>query len=149
MERIDLVIGKQSSKHVQVVTEWKCLQIDYLNIPRTGNIQTDRLQKASTLSNMTIDEVLDIKFANHDKFHPQGKSIKDWIEGKERVYRTAESPAEQLARYLGDLDATYIEGIRAYLIVVVGARKFLVWEMDMKKRTLNHQPCLADWNFDV
>jgi hypothetical protein len=142
-----LVIGQQSSKHMQVVTEWKCLQIDYLDIPRTRNIQTDhRLQKASTLSNMTIDQVLDIKFANHDRYHPQGKSIKDWIEGKERVHRSAESPAEQLARYLSNLGD---EGIRAYLIVVVGSRKILVWEMDVTKRTLDHQPCLADWNFDV
>ncbi|KAN0079155.1 putative AAA-ATPase domain containing protein [Elaphomyces granulatus] len=147
-ERIDLVIGQQSSKHMRVVTEWKCLQIDYLNIPRTETVQTDhvRLQKAKTLSDMTIDEVLDIKFASHDKYHPRGKSIKDWIEGKERV-RSAESPAEQLACYLGGLLGD--EGIRAYLIVVVGSRRVLVWEMDVEKRTLNHQPCLADWSFDM
>jgi hypothetical protein len=138
------VIGLPSLPHkqVRIITEWKALQIDFLDISLAKEGEDVRLRKAETLSNMTVDQVLGIKFARYDH-HPSGKSIKEWVEGKAQV-GSKESPAEQLKRYLSDL---VVEGIRAYLIVVVGSRKILIWEMDVEKKT-QMEPCLADWKFD-
>ena len=88
-----------------------------------------------------IDEVLGIKFALHDKHHPAGKSIEDWIRGRERVKRGG--PVEQLSHYLKNLNRDNTD-VRAYLIVVVGARKIVLWEMDVQTGSLHGQASLAD-----
>lgn len=126
-----------------IVTEWKCLQIGFLDIQINRGGKHPTLLKAEALDKMSIDEVLSIKFVHYDKHHPPEKTIEDWIRGRERVGRWA-APVEQLGHYLQSLNRDN-QDIRAYLIVVVGARKIVLWEMDVQKPgSLYGQPSLAD-----
>ena len=139
-----MCIRPQDSEQ-NIIMEWKVLQITYLKIPLRQEGTDGRIRKAKTLSGMDIDEVLEIKFETYDKYHPGGKSINDWVNGRARL-RDTESPKEQLSRYI--TDGRYkTDACKAYLIVIVGSRKIVVWEMDARTRELQ-EPRLADWVFN-
>src|SRR5207247_2594144 len=81
--------------------------------------------KASILNAYTLEKVLRLKFGKNDALR-SGKTIKRWLE---------EEAAPQLKNYVESEDVTkkLKEGgllLRAHLVVVIGSRHILVWDMD-------------------
>ena len=109
-----------------IVTEWKAIQIDYLQIAGSA----DRLNKASALSKISDpNEVTKIQFGENDRWR-RGKTIEDWVNGGD-----AESPQSQVKKYFGspeiiELARKYGNDLRGHLVVVVGNRKILCWDID-------------------
>jgi len=122
-----------------IVTEWKSLQIDFLIIPPGNN----RIEKALRLSGMDVNGVLGLKFANHDRYHPPGETIKDWIQGTTNNNEwNQRAPVVQLRKYLQLM--TNMNPSHAYLVIVVGSRKILLWEMHIDGSSLKGLARLAD-----
>ena len=120
--RVDLVIPLR--KHL-IVTEWKVAQIDYLDIPVAEGRTLSREKKALSLSEYTLSQVLQLKFGAWDKFH-KGQTIKQWMEGE---------VASQLRGYVKSpqvLELVKGENVsmRAHMILIVGSRHVLVWDVD-------------------
>ncbi|KAF8532892.1 hypothetical protein BDD12DRAFT_949896 [Trichophaea hybrida] len=118
-----------TGKDFATAVEWKVIQIDYLDIAGDNG---SRLSKALTLDGIRhANQVLDIRFGNNDKWR-HGKTIKDWVYGKD--YK---SPKNQVKRYFESEEITELarkcQGeFRFHLVVVVGNRKLLCWNVDEK-----------------
>ena len=86
---------------------------------------SSRESKASILSTYTPEKVLDLKFGKNDKFHT-GQKIKQWIENEVapqlKDYVTSKEVKEKLK------EGGFL--LKAYLVVVVGSRHILLWDMD-------------------
>lgn len=106
--------------------EWKVLKISFLDIaPKNVPTRSIYLRKALTLSDMDLAAVLNIKFISYDKFGRGGKTIDEWVWGKD-------GPADQLKSYWNSPEITGERGTHtyhAYLVVIVGSRKILLWRM--------------------
>lgn len=125
-----MLIHVPSKKHI-LVLEWKAIQIDFLDIPVPVGVTTSWEEKAKQLSCISdASAVLDLKFANHDLRRP-GQTIRNWVSSVP-CKGCDKSPREQLAGYL---DSNEIKQLRkenevtGYLIVVVGSRQILFWEI--------------------
>lgn len=106
-----------------IVTEWKFYRIQYLDIRIPGNTSPDSDTKAATLRNYRVDQVLQLKFGVWDKFHggmvkgqpmKEGQQLKHYIKSQEVV---------------GIVDEKKLK-LQVYLIIIVGSRHILIWEMD-------------------
>jgi hypothetical protein len=94
------------------------------------------LTKVVTLSNYDLSEILQIKFSKNDQFH-QG-TIQEWV---------VENAAGQLRNYIkSDEVAQQVKNrgleLRAHLIIIVGSRHILLWDMD-KEGNLAYEPRLV------
>ncbi|KAG0058715.1 hypothetical protein BGZ90_004807 [Linnemannia elongata] len=135
--RIDLLVSVPLQKRLFVL-EWKSIQIDFIQIG-SGT----RLKRANTLADISdASKVLDLKFRS-DKFRA-GQTIKDWIlfgpkDGKER------SAEQQLREYMQSPEIERWKRdsytITPVLVVVVGSRHILLWNLDGD--TLDSSPRLA------
>jgi len=115
-----------------VITEWKALRIDYIDIPVSPNIVPDRENKAEALSRYTLSQILQLKFCKHDRLH-RAETVEEWIKNE---------AAPQLRSYIKSIEVQRIMQalakrvndnyfhLRASLVVVVGSRHILVWDLD-------------------
>ena len=110
-----------------VLIEFKCIQIDFLDIPPAeppaGRTKSVRVLKAQTLENMSdIKAILQLKFAPYDTCHPAGDTIEKWIP----------TQIPQLTNYWNG--STFKE-LRnkykavAYFVLIIGSRKILVSQL--------------------
>jgi len=123
---VDLLF--QTSKFL-IITEWKFYRINYLNIP--GN--TDALSKAATLHGYTLEQILNTRFYQWDKYH-RG-TIRD----------QAQREAPQLMSYVqSETVQEKVAGrkLRAHLVIIVGSRHILLWDMNSEGK-LAEEPCLV------
>ncbi|RPA90217.1 DUF1703-domain-containing protein [Choiromyces venosus 120613-1] len=124
---VDLVIT--SPGHC-VVTEWKTVKIDFLDLG--DSLSWD--EKAEALSKLGINGVLELKFHEREKY--KKGTIRDWIEKDV----TAQLKSYVLSPEIRELARS--RGFHAHLVLVVGSRKILVWEMDEQGDWIG-QPVLA------
>lgn len=112
-----------------LLLEWKVIQIDFLDV---GTSQ-DRKQKAEHLKGIVdVNEILDLRFKMHDAWR-SGQTIRRWIEEGPIKGENKISPRQQLAEYLDSPEIAKLKEknkVTAYLIVVIGSRQVLFWEMD-------------------
>jgi len=92
-----------------------------------------RKEKAEHLRGMVdVNDVLELRFSRHDAWRP-GQTIRSWIaEGPIRG-DNKKSPRQQLSEYVDSPEITKLKDgneVTAYLIVVIGSRQVLFWEMD-------------------
>lgn len=114
-----------------IITEWKSFRIDCLDIPG----KTDPFSKAAALRDYTLDQILETQFGHWDKYH----------HGTVRDQVTRE--VSQLASYVKDnlVQEMKVKGelkIRAHLVIIVGSRHILLWDMDSGGK-LADKPCLV------
>lgn len=115
-----------------IITEWKVVQIDFLDIKLSRlskgvsktSVRDRRGAKASVLSIYTIEQIQNLKFTKNDKFR-SGKNLKQWIEDEASKLKDYITSAEVKGK-LKD------EGLllRAHMVVVIGSRHILVWDMN-------------------
>ncbi|KAK5822985.1 hypothetical protein F5H01DRAFT_401412 [Linnemannia elongata] len=125
--RIDTLIQVPSKRRV-LLLKWKAIQIDFLDI----GAWRGRKEKAEHLRGMTdANDVLDLQFSRYDAWRP-GQTIRGWItEGP--IRDNNKSPRQQLAEYVASSEITKLKEdneVTAYLVVVIGSRQVLFWEMD-------------------
>jgi hypothetical protein len=134
---MDLLL--QLRGHV-IVTEWKAVQIDFLDIKVRGDKLPDRNTKSLALGGYTLSQILKLKFGHWDKFRSK-KLFKQWIK---------KSAAPQLRDYIRSPQVTQLVKdrnleLRAHLVVIVGSRHILLWDMDEGGK-LADQPSLVGVN---
>ena len=131
--RIDLLI---SGSRQLIVTEWKFLRINYLDILIHDNTSFDDLAKADVLYNYDLSDILQLRFSQKDRYH-QG-TIQEWV---------VRNAADQLRKYIQSDNVTQqvkdggLE-LRAHLVIIVGSRHILLWDMD-KEGDLADEPRLV------
>ena len=119
--RADLILPL---RYHLIVSEWKVAQIDFLDIPVPYVQKPNRSEKASTLSEYTLPQVLQLKYVNWDKYH-KGWTMQMLIE---------KEAAPQLKDYIKSNEVVEkLKGknlsLRAFVVLVVGSRHILVQEM--------------------
>lgn len=128
--RVDLVV--LHPRRVTVI-EWKSVKIDFLEIESSGDPGQGhpRLNKTRALSRISdVGELLEVKFSRNDKWR-KGKTIKEWVHSGHD-----NSPQSQIKRYLESpeitqfLDMDSSRKFHAYLVVIIGNRKVLLWDVD-------------------
>ncbi|KAF9368743.1 hypothetical protein CPB97_004296 [Podila verticillata] len=138
--RIDMRILIPSKKRI-LVLEWKVIQIDYLDL----GIVASREKKAERLDGtFEASAILGLKFGRNDRWR-QGQTIKEWILQGPRDGQLKISPREQLATYLASEEIAHLKEehkVTGYLVVVVGCRQILLWEMN-DDGTLHSAPLAA------
>ncbi|KAH0564824.1 hypothetical protein GP486_001784 [Trichoglossum hirsutum] len=120
--RVDLLLHLH--QHL-IVTEWKVIRIDFLDIPVSSHRQPTPEAKASALNEYTLQQILQLKFNRRDHFR-RGQTLERWI--KQWI-------APQLKDYIMSPEVKQLvedEGLvmRAHLVVVVGSRHILLWDMN-------------------
>ncbi|RPB00451.1 hypothetical protein L873DRAFT_816160 [Choiromyces venosus 120613-1] len=113
--QVDLLIA--SPDH-WVVIEWKTIQIEFLDV---GDSLTWG-KKAEAISKLGVNGILKLKFNRWEKFRKG--TIGSWIRNDVRA---------QLKSYVQSPEIRELaqnRKFRAHLVLVVGSRKILVWEMD-------------------
>ncbi|KAF9157955.1 hypothetical protein BGX21_003884, partial [Mortierella sp. AD011] len=118
LDRTDMLISVPLKKQLFVL-EWKSVQIDYVDIRSKSP-----LRKANVLANIRdVDTVLDLRFRN-EKFRTD-MTIREWI---------LSGPQDQLREYAhsADIQKWKDDGytITPVLVVVVGSRHVLLWNLD-------------------
>ena len=125
------------SNHL-IVSEWKAAQIDFLHIPVPRVRMPSRSEKALTLSEYTLLQVLQLKFVLWDRCH-KGWTMQQLME---------KEAAPQLKDYIQSKEVTEkLEGgkllLRALVVVVVGSRHILVQEMDSNGQLIGNAELLV------
>ncbi|KAL0632325.1 hypothetical protein Q9L58_008805 [Maublancomyces gigas] len=142
--RVDLVV--LHPRHVTVI-EWKSINIDFLAIESTGDPGQGhaRLNKARALSRISdADELLEVKFSENDEWR-KGKTINEWVHSGHD-----DSPQSQIKQYLESPEITQFldmdngRKFHAYLVVVIGNRKILLWDVD-RGGQLESARLVGDW----
>ncbi|KAG0124862.1 hypothetical protein HOY82DRAFT_543474 [Tuber indicum] len=113
-----------------VVTEWKTVGIDFLDLGDSLDLD----EKAEALSKLGVNEILELRFHKREKY--KKGSIRDWIE---------KDVAAKLKSYVLSPEIRELVGsseLHAHLVLVIGSRKILVWEMDGEGDWIG-QPVLA------
>ncbi|KAF8542939.1 hypothetical protein BDD12DRAFT_318297 [Trichophaea hybrida] len=129
---VDLVVIHE--RHV-IVIEWKVIKIDFLEIEDAiagphSKFGNSRLNRALTLSKyLGANELLNVKFGKNDKWRG-GKTIGEWVLGS-----GDDSPQSQITRYFKSPEITElvngkVRQFHGHLVLIVGNRKVLVWDMD-------------------
>jgi hypothetical protein len=130
-----------------LLLEWKVVQIGYLGFEKSLSSYE---KKAEHLEG-TVDAstILDLKFKGSDLWR-SGQTIREWIlTGPLKGEKGAnnKSPRQQLAEYVASPEVTQWKNehqeVTAYLIVVVGSRQILFWEMG-DDGEFRKEPQLAD-----
>ncbi|KAG0636846.1 hypothetical protein HOY80DRAFT_1024181 [Tuber brumale] len=112
---IDLVI---SLPNHFIVTEWKAINIDFVDL----GVSLVRHQKADLIAELDINGVLDLKFNRKEKF--KKGTIRRWI---------STEVTAQLRKYVLSKeiqDEARGRQFHAHLVLVVGSRQILIWDMD-------------------
>ncbi|KAG0136191.1 hypothetical protein HOY82DRAFT_625832 [Tuber indicum] len=112
---IDLVI---SLPNHFIVTEWKAINIEFVDT----KVSLDRQEKADLIAGLDINGVLDLKFNKKERF--KKGTIRRWI---------ASDVTAQLRKYVLSQEVQVEAKERefhAHLVVVVGSRQILIWDMD-------------------
>ncbi|KAG9063512.1 hypothetical protein KI688_004396 [Linnemannia hyalina] len=127
--RIDMLVSVPSRKRLFVL-EWKSIQIDFIKI---GSGSPSK--RANALADITDpSEVLDLKFKN-DKFRA-GQTINEWILIGPKGGK-GYSPQQQLRDYVQSREIKKWEQdgytITPVLVVVVGSRHVLLWNLEGDK----------------
>jgi hypothetical protein len=130
--RCDIVLPTRN--HL-VVMEWKVVPIDFLDIlipkqrSKKGTRATEapggrimQEKKASLLSKYSCNNVLGINFSKKDKFRV-GK-LEKWIIDEVAPQLKSYIMSEEIKKKLGG------RSLKAHVVVVVGSRQILVWDMD-------------------
>jgi hypothetical protein len=118
------------------VTEFKVAKVDFLDIipaPQTNDPwRSMSFRKAITLSNISsVDEVLQLKYSKTDKFNP-GRTIDEWVREPNPKDSSSRSPAQQLKDYWNSTEIKRLRDtfeVKAYLVVIIGSRKILLWPL--------------------
>ncbi|KAF9211009.1 hypothetical protein BGZ59_008639 [Podila verticillata] len=136
-DRIDMLVSVPSRKQLFVL-EWQSIQINYIDIG-----YGKRLERANVLAEICdASMVLELKFRN-DKLRAD-QSIKEWILCGPKVGEGS-SPQQQLREYVQgqEIERWKKDGytITPILVVVVGSRHVLLWNLDGD--TLDASPRLA------
>ncbi|KAF8540982.1 hypothetical protein BDD12DRAFT_830739, partial [Trichophaea hybrida] len=110
LDVLTLVITHE--RHVTVI-EWKVIKIDFLEI-----------EDITTSPNTKF-----VKFGRNDKWR-RGKTIEEWVHGSD-----GDSPQSQITQYFKSPEITKlvndkVRQFRGHLVIVVGNRKILVWDVD-------------------
>ncbi|KAG0131609.1 hypothetical protein HOY82DRAFT_539353 [Tuber indicum] len=124
---VDIIV--KSPGHC-VITEWKTIGIDFLDFGDSLDLD----EKAEALSKLGVTEVLELRFHKREKY--KKGSIRDWIE---------KDVAAKLKSYVLSPEIRELVGsseLHAHLVLVIGSRKILVWEMDGEGDWIG-QPVLA------
>jgi hypothetical protein len=119
------------------VTEWKFYRITFLDVRGPGNAIPDVLTKAAILCDYKLSQILQLRFYDWDKVHKG--TIKDWV---------VKNDARQLKDYINSAEVTKLvkdDGLelRAHLVIIVGSRHILLWDMD-KDGNLAEEPRLVE-----
>ncbi|KAG0129489.1 hypothetical protein HOY82DRAFT_651946 [Tuber indicum] len=125
---VDLVI---TSSDYSIVTEWKTIQIEFLDVGDSFTWD----EKAEALNKLGVDEILKLKFNRREKY--KKGTLQRWIKNEVTV---------QLKSYVCSTEIRELAQNRrfhAHLVLVLGSRKILVREMSMKGNWIN-QPILAE-----
>jgi hypothetical protein len=141
--RIDLLIKAPPSSSITVIIEFKVVRIQYLDVAlasldddSTTTWKSVSQRKASTLRNMVdVDDVLNLKFARHDRFN-SGRTIRQWVKESNSL---GSSPALQLLEYWNSAEILKMReslNAKAYLVIIIGSRKILLWPVDDNAGTL-------------
>ncbi|CAJ0890033.1 2430_t:CDS:2, partial [Entrophospora sp. SA101] len=108
-------------------------------ILQPGMKKSVEFQKALTLSNISdITSVLQLRISSYDKFGRGGKTIREWI--------LKQGPSDQLINYRASPEITELRKTYkavAYLVVIVGSRKILLWQLSNNGKFLE-EPLLVD-----
>ncbi|CAJ0634356.1 7341_t:CDS:2 [Entrophospora sp. SA101] len=139
---IDLLIKTVTNRII--ITEWKVLRINFIDIQpailQPGMKKSVEFQKALTLSNISdITSVLQLRISSYDKFGRGGKTIREWI--------LKQGPSDQLINYRASPEITELRKTYkavAYLVVIVGSRKILLWQLSNNGKFLE-EPLLSSW----
>ena len=106
------------------MTEWKFYRVPFLDVPVPGRKNASNFAKAATLYNYDLAKILQLGWNDKERF--KGGTVESWILGKEtgqlREYVTGPI-VEQL------LKERSLE-LRAHLVIIVGSRHVLLWDMD-------------------
>lgn len=107
-----------------IVTEWKFYRIPFLDVKVSGKPSCDNVAKADTLRDYKLPELLQLKWAYYEKF--KNGTVKSWTVGME---------AQKLREYVtGPTVKNLLEKesltLQAHLVVIVGSRHILLWDMD-------------------
>ncbi|KAG0136190.1 hypothetical protein HOY82DRAFT_625829 [Tuber indicum] len=112
---IDLVI---SLPNHFIVTEWKAINIEFVDT----KLSLDRQEKADLIAGLDINGVLDLKFNKKERF--KKGTIRRWIAWEVtsllRKYVLSKEVQEEAKG----------RQFHAHLIVVIGSRQILIWDMD-------------------
>jgi hypothetical protein len=119
-----------------IVTEWKFFRIKYLDVRGPSNKTPNVLAKAAILCDYTLSEILGLRFVIGDQHH-QGM-IKEWVPA---------NAGKQLSDYIKSDEVTQRvskQGLkmRAHLVIIVGSRHILLWDMD-EDGSLANEPRLV------
>ena len=116
---IDICLDTTSHR---IIVEVKCARLDLLSLEPSGV-----LQRAEELAEMSLEEVLALKFVPSDKYRP-GKTIQEWIDGEVR---------DQLFSYglSREMNPDSDDRIfRAFAAVLIGERKILFAEARLSEK---------------
>ncbi|PUU82635.1 hypothetical protein B9Z19DRAFT_1120395 [Tuber borchii] len=125
---VNLII---TSSRYCIITVWKSIPIDFVDLGPAGTLE----QKAHCLSTLDVQAVLKLKFSKCKKY--KKGTIQSWI--KKEV-------TAQLKSYIKSAEVQELVQdrlLQAYLILIIGSRKILVWEMDIGGKWIDH-PVLAE-----
>jgi hypothetical protein len=118
-----------------LVLEWKAIRIDFLDLGPAGA----RLDKAKRLNDMrTVKQILDLRFNENDMWRA-GQTIRSWLTTGPTKGSDKKSPRKQLAEYLVNREIMKLKeenDIIAGLVVVIGSRQVLYWEMNLRNYQL-------------
>ena len=84
--------------------------------------------------------MLRLKFAPYDMFGRTGKTIGEWILEKD-------GPGDQLARYWASPEIAHLRKTQkafAYLVIVVGSRKVLLWQLSGEGKLLGEPRLVSE-----
>jgi hypothetical protein len=107
------------------VTGWKFYRTDCLDILV---IIKDRLKldlaKAAVLCDYRRDQILDLEFDTRDQFH--GRTIRSRVKHHDGPQLREYIRGAKVQKLIKDRNLK----LQAYLVIIVGSRRVLLWEMD-------------------
>jgi hypothetical protein len=112
-------------------------RIPFLDVRVGDRENASNFAKAATLYNYNLAKILQLEWSDKEKF--KGGTLESWIMGKE---------ARQLRNYVTGptvkqlLEERSLE-LRAHLVIIVGSRHILLWDMD-KEGNLAAEPRLVE-----
>ena len=98
-----------------------------------GHQYPDQDTKASALGEYTLSQILQLKFGHWDRFRP-GQALKQWIEQMVAPQLKEYIRSDQVMQLVKDRSLV----MRAHLVVVVGSRHILLWDMDSDGKLVSY-----------
>jgi len=117
-----------------VVTQWKFYRINYLQVGAGGNTPQ---AGADILRDYKLPEILQLKFVSSDQFHKG--TVKSQVEKTDGPQLGDYVKSAYVQQLMGDQSLE----LRAHLVIIVGSRHILLWDMD-KEGKLAAEPRLVE-----